>query len=116
MRLAIRSRPGLTLVEVVVSTLLLAAGVVCTLSVQAAITKSAARAHQRRLLAVAAANALDSLRALPCAGVSAGGLSGAFGQLTWTTQSGAGPTLTLSLVATPRLAPAWRAETILPCP
>ena len=116
MRLATRSRPGLTLIEVVVSTLLLASGVVCTLSVQAAITRSAARAHQRRLLAVIAANALDSLRALPCPGVSAGGVTSALGQLAWTTHSGAGPTLTLSLVATPTLGPAWRAETILPCP
>ena len=76
-------RRGLTIVEILVATILLGVGMVAIAGPAAAVARHTRLSRDMYAGTILAANALDSLRALPCASVIAGAVSDGRATFTW---------------------------------
>jgi Tfp pilus assembly protein PilV len=84
-------RRGLTIVEILVATILLGVGMVAIAGTTAAVVRYTRLSRDFYAGTILAANALDSLRSVPCASIIAGAVSDGQAAFSWsaTERSGA---------------------------
>ena len=107
-------RAGLTLVEVLVAILILTAGALASVGTQVAIARLTAATLIQQKTAADASALLDSLRATPCAALTAGTTARQHAQLIWIATP-TGDLVELRLTVNPTAGATWQAETLLPC-
>jgi prepilin-type N-terminal cleavage/methylation domain-containing protein len=107
-------RDGLTLVEVLVSLLVLSAGALTTIGTQVAIARLSASSLTRDRTAATAASIIDSLRAQACALLASGTRGNPDAHFSWSVST-IGDLRTLRLDVTPTQGTPWSAETLVPC-
>lgn len=109
-------RRGLTIAEILVATILLGVGMVAMAGAHAAIARQARISRDIYTGTLLAANALDSLRALPCSSVVAGASRDGRATFSWSATERSGARQLLGRLETRGRAQAPRSiVSLLPC-
>lgn len=111
------SRPGFSLVELLIAIVLLTGGLAVAAGVSMHAMRAVAAGSRRALAATLAADVVDSLAATPCAGRTSGSASSRGTSIVWTVRDSSGAKHVLQTVSFlgSRAPIAVDFETMLPC-